>query len=338
MNKFFFLIALCFLGCGKTSFTPDFSATKHHNLKPSSSPYHYHIENIFTLNTSSLTTNKKATNQLPTQTWSNKLSLDLSLLLDKYTQTNKQALPVITFNYTIDNLVLEESDQIPKWLWSWDESIGENAKVVFRTNGLTKSKPMGSMLGDPRDYFLKSDNKLSFSTEGVPSKNQNGDLVEKLKFLDHPAFIGQYFLRGIPLDEVLHRSIVHLPPKQLKNELSWKRNHRSHLKYDSKLTFTEDWSAKKIKLEGIDFWEIKMTLKQSIPKGSTSKNETNFQQWTIERHLTAIVSPKDGMCKEIDIEEKGSWIDLLSYQNKKSEMVHQPQKHKFKNLFRLKRS
>jgi hypothetical protein len=232
---------------------------------------------------------------------------------------------------------MEESDSLPDWLWSWEEKIGASLPVMFKLNGLTIDKPMGKMLGDPRDYFLKGNNKLSFTPIGLPAKNAQDELISQLQVLDHPAFIGQYFLGGLPLDVILHRSLCHLPPKKMDEQIQWETPHHSHLKSSSEQAILEKWQAKLTLKNGEKRWHITMSLKQNIPSGESKKGKAAFQYWSLERQLEAWVDPEDGMSEELTLQEIGSWVDVLSYRDSKNKMIHLPHQHRFKNRFHLRR-
>lgn len=335
------LVCLCLLLCSCGDL-PEFHSKEeltHHRLDPQNKTYLYKLENIFSMHSQAAPDQEKASpNPLPTQTWSSRLSLDLQLTWNGYRQhPDFPSWPLATFNLSVRDLKMEESDSLPDWLWSWEEKIGSSPPVMFKLNGLTIDKPMGKMLGDPRDYFLKGNNQLSYTPIGIPARKQNGELISKLQVLDHPAFIGQYFLGGLPLDEILHRSLCLLPPKKMQEQLKWDMPHRSHLKPVPEKADVEKWQAELVQKNNRELWLISMTLKQNIPSGESKKGKAAFQYWSLERQLEAWIDPKDGMTEELTLQEIGSWIDVLSYQDRKNQMVHLPHLHKFKNRFHLRR-
>lgn len=335
----FTILCLGLCGC---SDLPEFSSKeelKHHRLQPQNQSYSYVVENVFSMHSQTAPGQKEVPKQsLPQQTWSSRLNLNLTLHWAGYqTHPDFPNWPLANFLIEVSQLKMEESDSLPDWLWSWEEIIGSKPPVIFKINGLTIDKPMGEMLGDPRKYFLKGNNRISFTPIGLPARHKSGELVSKLQVLDHPAFIGQYFLGGLALDEILHRSISLLPPLKMVEQTKWEMPHLSHLKTTSETPITEKWQAKQVSKDGQKLWLINMSLKQNIPSGESKTGNASFQYWSMERQLEAWVNPVDGMPVEITLQEVGSWIDVLSYQNSQNQMIHLPHQHRFKNRFHLRR-
>jgi len=339
LKPFIPFILFGLLGCGRP---PEFNSDKpltHHRIDPKQKHYSYQVDNVFSMQTQALSSANSTLPKLPDQNWSSSLALNLNLTWLGYHQHPEvPEAPLAVFNMDIKDMVFGESDQLPEWLWSWEEKIGKEPNVIFKTNGLTQSNPLGKMLGDPRQYFLKGENQLSFTSSGQSARDQKGDLISKLQILDHPAFIGQYFLNGLPLDEILHRSMVALPPLNFKDRVTWTIPHQSHLKGDAGEQSQEKWQAELTERDHLKLWKVKMTLNQSIPKGESVQGQARFQYWTLNREVEAWVYPDQGMCLEITIVESGSWVDVLSYQDKTDHMQHMPQQHRFMNRFHLSRS
>ncbi|MBF0196752.1 MAG: hypothetical protein HQL32_03545 [Planctomycetes bacterium] len=345
-----FPVTLLFIfgGCGKESSELPLDAPKswlgHHVMEPGKKSYRYQFENLSTGQlTSKMPEGAKYPERLKDSIWQSTTKGELNFQFQSYQSHKKRPEPLATFQYTLRDLSFAESTSSDGGL-SWSEEYNDEDVVKMTQQDLSRDDAMGEMLGDPRDHFLRRHSLAQFLPNGIAAKI-NGKVLQRANYIDRKfdtASIGQYFLKGIPVEEIAHRiGIMTLPKKGVVDGLSWQ------VPLECFVVSLEKGAAKdqmtwtyvsKLNHEGKEAYVLTFKAQQKILRGRSVVSGAEVRGWFYDCQGKAIVEKDTSMPIELEIRESSGWVDSHDFQiigipKEKHHTIHH-----YKNTCTLKRS
>lgn len=201
---------------------------------------------------------------------------------------------------------LEQSSQIPSLDEKWEETFGGDPPVELVINEQEVKGPMEGEGGDPRHSFIQSGSEAWVSPWGQGLRHR-GELPPA-KYHNRSAPVGQYFFKGLRVEEWAHACFVEIPPSAWNSEgyAKGESNVFSSVQIPGRQdAYPETWeitpgpSSKKWKRSG----EVKLRTATALGLRRAVKD------WSRERTVEAIVSASTGLAEEIEIRESGSWAE-----------------------------
>jgi hypothetical protein len=260
--------------------------------------------------------------------WASTCSGELNLNWKGYHEVEEFEEMIAQFVYQLKDLKFEERTKMKSGN-EWKEIYTGSEKPTMIKNGKKVINPMGEMLGDPKDYFIHKNSRIFLLPNAIPAK-KNGKIFRKASYMKNTADIGQYFLKGVRVEELAHKLFIMLPPlgDQMKN--TWKNQVELPVldQEGKKLVLNYESIRKK------EVFIIKFSGQLSFLKGKNRSSNKLLQWYTLNMFGDVAVDINSGMPIEIAIKENISWVEFLPFQNAHSQDRHQLLKFNVSNVYK----
>jgi len=329
-----FSILVLFSSCGEVDQiqTPGPSEWKGHQvIKPNEINKKYSFVNQVQISQIPQQIDKTKTDSklLKPTFWNSTCAGQFDLKWQGYEEVDGFKEPIAIFKYKLKNLKFEEKTKINMGN-EWHEIYGNSETPVMVKNDKTVENPMGEMLGDPRNYFIHDKSFIYMLPNGLAAK-KDGKIFKKSFYMNNSADIGQYFFKGIRVEELAHKLFVMLPPLGIKEKYQWKTECEIPVSGDDNKKLLIHYESQR---KNNTNYIIKFNGQISFMKGKIRENNKVVQGWSYQIVGDAAVEGKTGMPLEISIRENVTWVQFIPFQANSKPLNHQLLKYSVSNLYK----
>lgn len=295
-----------------------------------------HSRNLMQPTANQADKNKKQEFLINATLWQSTCSGQLDYRFVGFKNSDVLASPIAHFKYLLKDFKFEEKSMI-KDGHTWDETYGLNDKAVSMSRDKTKRVDhMNEMIGDPRKWYI-DESEAQFLADGRSALYKTNPIGEfqKARYMSGSSVIGQYFFKGIKIEEIGHSVGTMLPPQAAVDAMkatSW-RSPLRFLVNDDRLnqnspTIFWNFDGKK-KFEGRDVLHVRFQAVRQVQKGKARMTGEVIQGWSYRLAGWAYLDVKDKMPVKIDMKRDFSWVDFLPYQRDGKQLKHQMLFHQY---------
>lgn len=316
----------------------------HRVLQPKEDSYKFNfINSSFKTMTPSHQGQNKKPYLIKPMIWSSTCSGELTYKWEGYQELEKAKMLCATFNYTLKDFKYSESTKF-KDGHHWEEHYGNKGDIVtMKKNGKNIKKPMGEMVGDPRQYFISGVRNIAYLLpDGRPAYVEAGRWFNRSSYMKASQEIGQYFFKGIQVEALAHRLGVMLPfhNRPLDKEMKWNVPLMSQvLPEKAGQVDKENWTlVGKSSINGKEVLLLVCEAHQVLKRGRMRMTGELIQGWTFQRQGKAKVEVSSGIAFEVEIQENYTWVDFLPYRQNNKDTQAQMLIHRVTNHYKMNRS
>jgi len=328
------LIMILFISCSKdeVKHSPGPSEWRGHQvMKPENIQKEYSFVNHVQIAQipQQVDKNNKKSHLLKPTFWASTCAGQFNLNWSGYEDIDGFKEPIAKFKYQLRNLKFEEKTKINMGN-EWYEKYGESETPMMVKNNDAEENTMGEMLGDPRDYFLH-DNSYIFLLPNALAAKKDGKIFKEAFYMKNSADIGQYFFKGIRVEELAHKLFVMLPPLGHKEINKWTTVSELPVRGDNEKELVIHFESKR---KGDESYLIKFNGQISFLKGKVKENGKVLQGWSYQIIGDAAIEQKTGMPIEIAIRENITWVQFIPFKASNQPLDHQLLKYNVSNLYK----
>ncbi|MBF0243820.1 MAG: hypothetical protein HQL31_00925 [Planctomycetes bacterium] len=236
------------------------------------------------------------------------------------------------------------------------EQLGDPCKDFLLLDNRASFFPDGRAAVYPQDLFGCSEHGalplLQPSGSAVPvcpvcgkalsAEASKGQLLSPANYYhnyqNQDAKIGQYYLKGIPVEELVHRIGIMTPPATKDGEppVSWSTDFPFWLKVNgldpAQPQMRWQWVSKTTHAARAA-WLIRFQVSLKAKNAPSPSGELDIQNLSFSRHGEAYLDTESRMPLLVKVKDSLLWTDAFSYALKDKQPRHQIMQHHFENIF-----
>jgi len=204
---------------------------------------------------------------------------------------------------------LNQASKIPSLDFDWEEGYGGRPPVEMKRRGLSVREPMEGISGDPRDTFLESGSEAWVSPWGATLRHEGR--IPQARYHTRSAPIGQYFFKGLKVEQWAHSCFVPIPEEawDLKDSGEGIRKVNPLVRGGgAESPVHEKWKLRRG--QGSIDWQVKR--KHVLPVALARGLNRAVKSWHHERSLDAQVDSVTGLPSRLEILEEGGWMERVT--------------------------